>query len=64
MGTETFRKTVLGFWPCASPNAMTLAGFTWWTRAPSSVLPPEWLSSTNSSPRTSNLHICLSEVPW
>src|SRR5215216_5774513 len=34
---------------------MTLSGFTRYTRAPPSVLPPEWLNSTNSSPRTSNL---------
>jgi hypothetical protein len=25
-------------WPCASPKGMTLEGFTWWTRAPPSVL--------------------------
>src|SRR5829696_8968890 len=34
---------------------MTLSGFTRYTQAPPSVLPPEWLTSTNSSPRTSNL---------
>src|SRR5215216_3528249 len=33
---------------------MTLSGFTRYTQAPPSVLPPEWLSSTNSWPRTSN----------
>jgi hypothetical protein len=34
---------------------MTLRGATRWTHALPSVLPPESLSSTNSSPRTSNL---------